>query len=73
MLSRQLEEGFDNPQTQIEYAIFSIAHDVKSLVDRFDTEKDIDAFFTKQSVEELSLATARLDSLVKVISLVKGK
>lgn len=68
MLSKQLEEGFDSPQIQVEYAIFSLCSDVKSLCDDFDKEKCPEAFFTQQSCEALNLAAVRLSSIAAVIS-----
>lgn len=68
MLSKQLEEGFDSPQIQVEYDIFSICSDVKRLCDDFDKGKCPEAFFTQQSCEDINLAAVRLASIAAVIS-----
>lgn len=68
MISPQLEEGFESPQVQVEYDIFSICSDVKRLCDDFDNNKSTETFLTKQSVEDIMLAKVRLESLLKAIS-----
>lgn len=68
MISKQLEEGFESPQVQVEYDIFSICSDIKRLCDDFDNEKCPEAFFNKSAVEDINLAVARLSSIAAVIS-----
>lgn len=67
MISKQLEEGFDNPQTQIEYSIFSVCNDVKRLCDDYDNNKSLEVFFTQQASEDINLAALRLTSLAAAI------
>jgi hypothetical protein len=67
MLSKQLEEGFDSPQVQIEYNIFSICSDIKRLCDDFDSNRCLEAFFTQQSCEDINLAAVRLSSIAAAI------
>lgn len=68
MISPQLEEGFESPQVQVEYDIFSICSDIKRLTEDFDNGKCYEAFFHKNSVEDINLAVARLSSIAAVIS-----
>lgn len=57
-----------DPVERTAYEIYCVCSDVKSLIDKFDTENGIEAFFTQKAVDDLNLASVRLASIVATLS-----